>query len=402
VPIYPAGVVNATVSGTTVSASAFVATTGCTQNGQPVDGCTSTIVPIVGTIVGTGVTLPATPNSMVFSRDGTRAYLGTELGLLGSKGLMVLDPATPTLSQFPSVTGKVLAVSPDGKKVIVSHTNPSEPPNQLFIFDTTTNGTLALPLAGVTAADFSPDSLKAYMIAGANLYVYSTLEALKTIPLSAAANDVSFLSEGAFVYVAGADPAGVVVYRTCDNAIATDDTPPNGILQILATPVIPTFIKTLGNASKVLAVDSSGVDLITVDNLNADDCLPAAPPSPPTPNVSNSVSSFNFGQGTFVPTQLIISSDSSKAYVLTSNLASVLVFNISSQTSSTIGLTASAIPVRASLTPDGTLLYVAASDGKVHVLDTVAGSDTQQISFPQSFCSIDTITCNPDLIAVQP
>jgi hypothetical protein len=412
VPIYPAGVVNATVTGTTSTTTVFVATTGCTQNGQPIDGCTSTIVPVNGTTVGTGITLPATPNSMVFSRDGTRAYLGTELGLLGSKGLMVLDPATPALSEHTSVTGKVLTVSPDGKKVIISHTNPNEPPNQAFVFDTTNNSTVALPIAGVTAADFSPDSLKAYILARntpcssglgiACLYVYSTVDALRAIPLLAPVNDVSFLSEGAFAYLAGGDPAGVVVYRTCDNTIATDATEPGPIPQILTTPAVPSFIKTLGSASKVLDVDSPGIDLITVNNLNADDCLPEAPPLPPTPNVSNSVSSFNFGQGNFVPTQLIVSPDSSRAYVFTTNLGSVLVFNIGSQTSSAIALTGNAIPIQASLTPDGTLLYVAASDGTVHVLDTVAGSDTHQISFPQNFCNIDTITCNPDLIVVQP
>ena len=68
-----------------------------------------------------------------------------------------------------------------------------------------------------------------------------------------------------------------------------------------------------------------------------------------------------------------------------------------------------AIPVRASLTPDGSRLYVAATDRQVHILDTQNGSDIQQLSFPtdattllSGFCSGVTFTCNPDLIAVKP
>ena len=56
-------------------------------------------------------------------------------GDLGTKGLMVLNAtANPaTVSEFTSVTGKVLAVSPDGNTVIVSDTFAT--PNQVFIFN---------------------------------------------------------------------------------------------------------------------------------------------------------------------------------------------------------------------------------------------------------------------------
>jgi hypothetical protein len=120
------------------------------------------------------------------------------------------------------------------------------------------------------------------------------------------------------------------------------------------------------------------------------------PPNPPA---------VNLGQGNFVPTQLIVSSDGSMAYVIAKNLASVLTFNIGNQTSHfPIALSGSAMPLQVSLTPDGTLLYVGANDGKVHVVDTVTFADIQQISFPQNpgLCSGVTFTCNPDLIAVKP
>jgi YVTN family beta-propeller protein len=91
----------------------------------------------------------------------------------------------------------------------------------------------------------------------------------------------------------------------------------------------------------------------------------------------------NLGQGNFVPTQLIVTPDGARAYVLTSNSGSILVFNISSQSAPPpIGLTGGALPLSASLTPDGTRLYVASDDGTVHVIDTQGAADIQQISFP--------------------
>jgi hypothetical protein len=380
-PIYPEGAVSLVVTGTSVSTTVWVGSTGCGTT----DGCVSNIVSVTtpGNAVGTPGTLPATPNSLLFSRDGSQLFVGTDRGLLGTKGLTIVSLTSNTVSEFTAATGKVLAVSPDGKKVILSHTDPTEPPNQVFVFDTTNNSSVALAITGATAADFSPDGLKAYILAGSTLYVYSTLDALKAIALSAPAKDVSFLANGAFAYLAGGSSSAVTVRRTCDNVLA----------QTVATPATPFFIRTLPDATRVLAVDPPSIDLINVSTT----------PIGCTPSVSNTVNSVNLGQGGFVPMQFIVSADGSRAYVLASNLASILVFNIANQTSSAIALAANATPTQGSLTIDGTLLYVTASDGLVHVIDTVAGDDIQQISFPQNFCGGGvTFTCKPDLIAVRP
>jgi trimeric autotransporter adhesin len=414
-PIYPDSVVPMVVSGTgtTQSATVYVASKGCATT----SGCVSTLIPIAAptNTVGGALNLPATPNSLVFDRQGKNVFLGTDLGLFGTKGLMVFNgsASTPTVSEFTGVTGRVLAVSPDGKKVIISDTIAT--PNQVFVFDTTNNTNVALLITGATAADFSPDSLKAFIVAGSTLYVYSQLDALQSIPLGAAAADVAFLSEGGFAYLAGGNPGAapaVTVRKTCDNAIATDS---NNVQQIISTPATPTFIRTLLDGTHVLAVRSPDIDIISVldssgmSTINAAGCTPSTPTTPGTPSVSNSVSSFSLGQ-VFVPTQLIMSSDGSRAYVLSSNLADILVFDIGNRTSSAIPpLSGNAIPLQATLTPDGTLLYVGASDSMVHVVDTVTGRDIQQISFPQNpitlqggLCSGVTFTCNPDLIAVRP
>ena len=78
--------------------------------------------------------------------------------------------------------------------------------------------------------------------------------------------------------------------------------------------------------------------------------------------------------------QLIISQDGTTAYVITSNLSSILAFNIPGQTSSAYSLVGNSMPLSAALTADGTLLYVGANDGTVHVVSTVAGGDINRSS----------------------
>ena len=421
-PVYPSSAIDVVVSpaSTTTTAPAtsiYVTSTGKSASGDcaSTSGCFSTLIPITtpANTVGAAVNLPATPNSLVFDRTTTgTAYMGTDFGFLGTKGLMVVTAGTPpSVAEFKGVTGKVLTVSPDGKKVILSDTLST--PNEVFVFDTTSKTSIPLPIAGATAADFSPDSLKAYILAGSTLYVYSTLEALKTIPLGAPATEVSFLPEGGFAYVAGGAASSITAWKNCT------DTQEAG--QTVATPTTPVFIKALSKSltaggtnfeGSVLAVDSPGIDLF---GANTSVPVPATGSCPldltnSTLNITTSSPAFfNLGQGSFVPRQLVVSQDGTRAYILASNIGSVMVFNVINQTSSAIPLAGDAIPIQASLTADGTRLYVAAADGEVHVLDTQTASDILQISFPTDvtnlqagFCVGTTFICTADLIAVKP
>lgn len=433
-PIYPESAVNVVVAptpttSTTTSTSTptvYVSSTGISSspagNCATATGCTSLLIPIAppNNTVGGPVGLPATPNSLVFDRQGAKAYMGTDFSFFGSRGLMAITVATPpTVGEFKSVTGKVLAVSPDGKKVILSGADPNvvpvpgsnapPPATQVIVFDTAGGTGTTLPIAGATAADFSPDNLKAFIAAGSSLSVYSTQDSLKKITLTAPANAVSFSPEGAFAFVSGGSSTSVVTaWTTCGLTSALTN---NVVL-----PATPSFLQALGRDSpnlanpltfntattvtSVLAVDSPGVDLFRVAR-KPDGCSPTAS--------SGTATSFNLGQGSFVPTQLIVSQDGASAFVIVSDRAAVLVFNIFNQTSSAIPMFGDAIPIRAALTPDGTRLYIAATDGLVHILDTQSGSDIQQISFPtdattllSGLCSGVTFTCNPDLIAIKP
>ena len=71
----------------------------------------------------------------------------------------------------------------------------------------------------------------------------------------------------------------------------------------------------------------------------------------------------------------------------------MVVLKIAAQTTSAIPRSGNVLPLQASLTPDGTSLYVGASDGQVHLLDTVGGADVRQISFPTDVPTLQSGLC---------
>ena len=370
--------------------SVYVTTSQC----GPITGCQPLLfaIPIKTNTPGASITLPSSPNSFVFSPTGNKAYLGS------SAGLMIFDPAaaagTNAVTQMNGVPGKVLAVSLEGNKVVVSDTLSS--PNQVYIVDQGTGGAAVvtpLLVPGATAAAFSPDGLKAFITAGSTLYVYSSVQALKTISLSAAADAVSFYANGALAYLSG--PNSVTLRNACDTSYA----------QAAAFPGrSPALFQALPDGVHALGVESPGIDVFDVAV-----SAPTPPATCPFPVTTADSSFVNLGQGEFTPLKLIVASDNSRAYILASNLGSVFVLELGVNTVSAIPLTGNPVPLDASLTADGTTLYVGANDGSVHVVSTVSGGDLEQITFTNnnssnktSLCSNIPQTCNPDLVAVQP
>ena len=392
-PVYPNTAISVTVApgSTPATTSAYAATTQCANQ----FGCTSSAVQIAvpANTVGNSATLPNTPNSFVFDFQGRTGYLGSE------HGLMVFNPGnlggtTNPIAVHSNVTGKVLAVSHKGDKVIVSDTTSN--PNQVFIFDTTNTGTAtSFLISGATAAAFSPDDLKAYIAAGSNLFVYSTLQPLQSIGLAGPATDVTFLPEGAFAEVAGGANSGAAVTNiaTCTNT--------NSVGPSVNTNGVPVSIQALVDGTRLLALDPPGIDVITTGTITFPG--PMVMPCPPT--IAAGSSTFvNLGQGQFTPLRFLVSSDSTKAYVLAANFGAVLVYDIAAGTSSAIPLSGNATTRGGDLTPDGSLLYVAGSDGKLHVINTAEKADLQTVSFPPNFnfCNNFSSVCQPDLVVVQP
>jgi hypothetical protein len=457
-PVYALQPVTATYTGTNTSANSIYATsTGCGLTAK----CEAILLPVTGSpaALGNGIVLPFIPNSFEFNAAGTKAYLGSE------SGLMQFDPAAASnsISVSPATTGKVLAISPKGDRVIVSDTQSLV--NRLFIFDPTSNtsvqtlvtGTTALSSTGLvtgqTAAAFSPDGLKAYIFAtnpknfvtnpnapppppcsvtgGCTLYVYSAQAPLQTIDLTdptlGAATDVAFLGNGSYGYMARG--SGLSFLATCDDP-GDPTNPLTAQVGSVATPA--SFIRPLRDGKSLLALAPPDVSSIT----SSVTALPGTPngaanppqiigcpapytlsfPPPVAPqlpaqgflqNATSAAFTSDLGQGTFTPTAFLLSSDGQKAFILAANVLNVTVFDIASQTTSPLALTGNAAPIAGSLSGDGQTLYVTTSDNVLHIVNLVSGGDTAQLALPSAnLCALTTggsvSTCKPDLLAVRP
>ena len=377
----PAGLVTATAPGTTSVTAACSA--GCNFNVPPVygdvavgtvSGTSATTVWVGGTgstqfvpidtatnTAGTAVTLQSQPNSILFAENGSKVLLGS------GGGLMSVDASVNTSTQTATYPGKVLAISHDGVMALVADTNAVYSAAQSA---SATSETLSI--AGATAADWAIDNSKAYIVAGSTIYVYVPGRGVVTsYPLIAAPTDVKFLPSGAFAYFANSAPSAISARATC-NEVQVDSQ---------ATPSAPVKLGVTPDALKTIAVDGSGIDVVTRTSTSAG-CPPA---------VAETLASFDFGLGSFTAKQLLVLADGSKAYVI-SNLGKLLVFDVASGTSSTITLANGATPLSMGATLDSATLYVGGSDNAVHRIVTSTGTDAQQI----------TVAFTPDLVAVRP
>ncbi len=369
-------VVVATVSGTTAS-TAYVTGKGAT-----------TIVPIdTGTnVAGTAITVPSATvssvtstlaiNSFVFARNGLRAFLGADTALL------VLDPTTNSFSaDITNIQGKVLAVSPNGNKAIVSDVANSK----VYVYDSAANGFETFTIANAIAADWTPDNFKAFIVssgsAGNSLYVYSPVLTLRNVALGGAANDVTALSQGSIAYVAGGS-APLTTFTTCDNAQ----------LGTVAASTTPLLLRTTTDATHVLGLTGGSIidDLLAVETQ----------PCPPT-TVSNAVTEHSFGVS-FAPNKFIVDSAGTHAYA-TSNTTGVLAYDVAAGTTSVIALGAGATgATTADLTLDGKQLYVGElGTNDVHVIDTPPTNlDVKQIAV--GLKKTDNTVVSPDFVVVRP
>jgi len=108
--------------------------------------------------------LPYLPNSMIISNDGSTIYMGSATALMVVNAVNNLSISRTDISS----PGTVLALSPDGSKVVIT-----DPVRQITTLQSS-SGSVISTYGGVgTHAQFTPDSQTVYITAGNQLLVYS-------------------------------------------------------------------------------------------------------------------------------------------------------------------------------------------------------------------------------------
>lgn len=392
-PIY-SNLFRVTVPGTSPASTVYA-----TSSFAPPSGTSPTLVPISTSTAtaGTAITLPGVPNSLVFGTAGTDGYMGSSSGLMhfsvSNNTVFVVDP---------SITGKVLAVSPNGTKVIVSNAakdpqgnviEPNPPNQRLWVFDQSTNTTQAFVLRGAVAAAIDNDGFRDYIVTNdgsGNIYVFSPALTLQTINVAGTHADVAPLPSNGFVYVATTG-GGLVPVGTCNNspqAVVTTTTPNLQLVQPVA------------NADMIVAMDSTGIDVETAT---------VTPRTPPTvissanctPNVSYSNQFIDFGLGPITAKQLLVSTNGTNVAVLPNAVNQVLMAAIGGGPAS-IPLPAGATePLGGGMTPDGNTLWIGvAGSNTVDQIDLVGKADVKQVA--TTFKKSDSSAAPPDIVALLP
>ena len=258
-PVYPVTPISGLVTGAASATTVLATSQDCYSDIQCQVGLynvsTSTNLP------GGASPLPTPPNSLMFDLPGDKAYLGSEFGAI-SVSAGSLGSSTSPFSSLPAsgtpmglVTGKVIAVSHNGAQAIFSDTVST--PNQVYLVGASSSA-MPLNINSATAAAFSPDGLKTFILGdgGNTLYIYSSLEYLEPpIALPTPASSIVFNSTGSFAMLTGGgSPATLAAYNTCDSSPVTPAlstgtilSPPIFLKMVpagnvpMGTPTIPTL-----------------------------------------------------------------------------------------------------------------------------------------------------------------
>jgi trimeric autotransporter adhesin len=392
-PVY-SNPVAVTVTGTANSTVVFVTSTEFTTQ-TPVVLPISTSNNTVGTAIAlpditvAGVATKSIPNSMILSQTGGRLFVGT------NNGLMIIDAlANTVLSTITSAPGKVISASPNAVKIIVADSTAGK----TYIIDNST-GTFETLNAVATAAAWTPDNLKAYIVAGTTLFQYSPIAiSLRTIAIGDTGRAVDLLPGAQFAYIATSG-GNLGARATCRNDATY--APESTISTDTGLQFLRGVMTVAGGTTAVPKMLDVGGTKMTVDTPTLTD--PAAGTSCPPGIASNATSAdwSGLGVGAFTPRQLIALNTGAKAFV-TSDQALLLGYDVAANTTFTVA-TSGASLFTGGATLDGSKVYAGGSDGAVHVIDTATNLQTATIAITFSGTTTCAGTvCRPDLVVVQP
>jgi hypothetical protein len=355
--------VNGTVTGTpSTTSTAYVTCKDPTAAGACNSGTLALpqvkLFPISGTTIGTAITLPHVPNSMMINPQNSRVYIGsTPDSNDTSAGLMVVDAGANTLTTtVGNAPGNVLTVAPNGNAVVTS--NGSD----VFLYNGNTvalllNGTKHI--LGATAAGFSPDSTKLLISTNTGQLWFETPSATPNHnDTVATATSIAFFPSGKF---GAASRNG-----------STDYIDPNP--DLAGKPVVDSGQTCGGLLAQVPTLDAATqTDQLLAADPSGTMCLL---------NTSTTVPPINtFTVPGFTASQLLISPDGTHAYLIGATGA-VQDYAIGSTTLTPITLSPATTITAGGITTNNTI-YVGAFDGTnntVHQLVFAGGVPTGAVT----------------------
>lgn len=386
------------------------------------------LVPIDFTNTSVGppskVLLPYIPNSMVISQDGSTIYMGS------STELMTFTATNNSVSkEDPTVSGKVLAVSPDGTTVVIS-----DPVRQLIYLYSSSSGcpstgtTLGCPTYGgvATAAEFTPDSQTVYITTGTpnangtvtpgnTLLVHSNFTGWSSINLNAPAPDLAVTVPSVGAYLAGS-PTTARSY--CPSTTLNGQTVSSIQYYPLAdsASVTTDLVRATSDGLHILGATVSNGPSIA--DLTFSPALPPPPASGQPAGACPTVVSTNYftPQRTSTKTvalsgvtatainNLIPTSDAKLAFVTYNGTGSLPVYSPSTGAVTNITLQNGATsPIAAAISSDNSTVYVGTTgDNKVHLINIKTLADDPKQTITPNLTDPNNNVVTPDLIAQHP
>jgi hypothetical protein len=352
---YSSNVITAMVTGNT-STTVYAASTSSTS-----------LIPIStdANAAGTAITLPFAPNSILSDSAGINLYLGS------ASGLMIVTTATGAVTSN-TIAGTVMAVSSDGAYVVIANSANG----QIYVFATSGSTVNFQHGATTPSVSFTPDSKTDWIVNQNTAYADSVGFPSTQFTLPYSPNAVTFSAQGGLGYFTA---NGLVDVRSTCN---------RGEVQTLSANN-PTLIAPGPGGGGVVAADSPNLDIVTTSNV-----MPGCPTI-----AANSIASYDLGVGAFNAKQLFLSSDGSRAWII-SDLPQLISFNLATSTPVAIPYTGGVTGLSGGVRLDGEQLYIGTSDGTVHRIDVASNTDAAQITVGLKDTSGNAT--NPNLVYVLP
>jgi YVTN family beta-propeller protein len=294
------------------------------------------------------------PVAVVFTPDGTQAYVANQ----ADETVSVIDTATDQVVSTISVNSDpaIIVFTPDGAQAYVVNGNSST----VFVINRGTGQVIAIPV-GEFSNDIAitPDGTKAYVTNGdvntVSVIDTAVNQVITTISVGKLPAKVSITLDGTKAYVA----------NQADNTVSVIDTDNNQVIANISVGIAPTDIAMNPNGTQAYVVNSG------IGNLDSSISI--------IDTITNQmIYEITFGYAS--PFKITISSDSTKAYAI-SSVANGYFYYIDLEANTYLAIFDQGNAVAIALTPDGTRACVVNhGSNSVTLLNTTSNTEIVTIS----------------------